>query len=309
MLGDKPNKDELNAGDAEFLEHVDESFSSFNIPVFIYSGYLASIEGKFENRGTVFKVDKENGINVIYDKIQLFQEAGFLDVFCPGGVLQTEIHKDLHRAFVEQFKKSEDLENIINSIKSVTDAEDLPKRIERVFKRIAVRALLTELLSPEIDGDGALVEESVGSTEHYVHRINQVPVWTGDLFKKKGNDEHLFILTPRCNVIRNDEILVCPFALGEITKPKNIGKALQGDPTVSGYDRYLPPSPTFKGGKLLLSKFYVVKKDELLAEYERVLSLSDELTNEILGKFGAYFFRTGITPWHAEEIKGQLPKK
>ena len=38
-------------------------------------------------------------------------------------------------------------------------------------------------------------------------------------------------------------------------------------------------------------------------------TMSDELTNEILGKFGAYFFRTGITPWDPAEVKAQVNDK
>ena len=52
----------------------------------------------------------------------------------------------------------------------------------------------------------------------------------------------------------------------------------------------------------MLSRYSMKSKEVLLDGYERIISLSDELTNEIIGKFGAYFFRTGITPWDQQEV-------
>ncbi|MDL2257200.1 hypothetical protein LJC06_03235 [Bacteroidales bacterium OttesenSCG-928-I14] len=150
-------------------------------------------------------------------------------------------------------------------------------------------------------------EETVNSVEHYIRRINVIPIWTGDIFRKKGTNDFIFILTPRCNVTRSNQILVCPFHWKEIiSKTDKISKMLQGDPMVSGYDRHIPPSPIFEGGKLALSKYYILERSDILDNYELVVSLSDELTNEIIGKFGAYFFRTGITPWDTREIQEQI---
>ncbi|MNU99402.1 hypothetical protein D3C71_895320 [compost metagenome] len=159
------------------------------------------------------------------------------------------------------------------------------------------------MLLPDIDEKGTVIEETLNPVEHYIRRIGDLPVWTGDIFKKKDSDDCVFVLTPRCNVLRSSTILVCPFMWKDIiTKKDKISKMLQGDPTVSGYDRHIPPSPTFEGGKLSLSKYWIVEKETLISDYTRIITLSDELTNEILGKFGAHFFRTGITPWDPNEV-------
>lgn len=300
---------EVGRASAKFLEEIKRSYADYNIPIFIYTGHLDKVPPDLQHCGTVFAVDKSKGINVIYDKIKLFHESGFLEVFCPGGTLEGQLYKDLHMAFTQQFKNGEDLVNIINSVKDSTEAEIFPQRTKRIFKRIAIRSLLSNLISPEVNGKGEIIEEHLSSTEHYITRINPIGIWTGDIFKKREAAEHIYILTPRCNIIRNNNILYCPFALGETIKAEDkISKMLQGDPQVSGYDRYLPPSPTFKGGKLLISKFNIISKQEILQNYERIITTSDELTNEILGKFGAYFFRTGITPWDPIEAKAQMIK-
>ncbi len=310
LWGEIPDKEEAGEGHSKFLEDIKRSYADFNIPIFIYTGHLEKVTPELQNCGTVFAVDKDEGINVIYDKIILFHESGFLEVFCPGGILEDQLHKDLHMAFTQQFKGGEDLVNIINSIKGSTETKIFSQHTKRIFKRIAIRSLLSDLISPEKNEEGEIIEEHLSSTEHYIMRINPIDVWTGDIFKKKEAEEYIYILTPRCNIIRNDTILYCPFALGEIIKAEDkISKMLQGDPEVSGYGRYLPPSPTFKGGKLLVSKFNMISRQDILQDYERIITTSDELTNEILGKFGAYFFRTGITPWDPIEAKTQIKGK
>ncbi|MCB0485283.1 MAG: hypothetical protein KDC47_03710 [Flavobacteriaceae bacterium] len=303
LVGDNASEDELN-GNPEFLHYVKQNFASYNLPIFIYSGHLDVIENQFDGNGTVFKVSKDVSIQVIYDKIKLLLESGFIEVFCPGGVLETEIYHDLHKAFTKQFIDSSEIEKIINNIKGENENfVESSERIKKVFKRIAIRSLLSDLLLPEVDGEGKLSEETVNSVEHYIRRIGDIPVWTGDIFKKNDSDDFLFILTPRCNVIRSESILVCPFIWKDIIKKKDkISKMLQGDPNVSGYDRHLPPSPIFEGGKLSLSKYSMIPKQTIIEEYQLHISLSDELTNEIIGKFGAHFFRTGITPWDPTEV-------
>jgi hypothetical protein len=309
LWGEISAAEESGEGTAKFLEDIKRSYADHNLPIFIYTGHRDKVPPELQNCGTVFAIDKEEGINVIFEKVKLFHESGFLEVFCPGGILEKQIYRDLHIAFTHQFRSGEDLVNIINSVKSSTGAGTFPERTKRIFKRIAVRSLLSDLVSPEVDGEGGIIEEQLGSVEHYITRINPIDVWTGDIFKKREEAEHIYILTPRCNIIRSSNILYCPFALGETIKVEDkISKMLQGDPLVSGYDRYLPPSPTFKGGKLLISKFNMISKQEILQNYERVITTSDELTNEILGKFGAYFFRTGITPWDPVEAKAQIMK-
>ncbi|WP_425638818.1 hypothetical protein ACPUEN_04370 [Algoriphagus yeomjeoni] len=306
LIGHKATQDELS-GNPEFLAVIEEKFIRYNLPIFIYSGQLESISDRYNQNGTVFKVSKDESISEIFTKIKFLSDSGFIEVFCPGGILERQIHRELHHAFTKQFLHSDEIEKIILNIKGAQGFELSRDRIKKVFKRIAVRTLHFELLLPEVNEKGQIIEETVSTSEHYIRRIGSIPVWTGDIFKKKGLDEFVFILTPRCNVIRNNEILVCPFNYKDIIKKKDkISKMLQGDPTVSGYDRHIPPSPIFEGGKLALSKYFMLKKEILVNEYSLAITLSDELTNEILGKFGSHFFRTGITPWDSTEATDEI---
>ncbi len=309
LLSDDPEPKEINQDDAAFLEDLKTGFATFNVPIFIYSGYLEALPDIFDNCATVFKIDKANEDfkEKIIDKIALLYHSGFIDVFCPGGVLENQIHIDLHKAFTKQFLHNDEIEKMITNIKGNHSVEESSDRIKKVFKRIAIRTLLFELLLPDLDEEGKVVEETVSASEHYIRRVGPIPIWTGDIFKKKDIDEFVFVLTPRCNVTRKKQILVCPFIWKEIiSKDDKIAKMLQGDPMVSGYDRYLPPSPIFEGGKLALSSYFMIEQKELINNYYRIVTLSNELTNEILGKFGSHFFRTGITPWNSSEVKDEL---
>ncbi|RKN81210.1 hypothetical protein [Ulvibacterium marinum] len=307
LLSEEPGGEELQKNNAKFLENIKTSFANYNIPIFIYSGYLEALGDDFDGYGTVYKIDKDKGIKPVFDQFKSLYDSGFIEVFCPGGLIESQLHEDLHIAFTNQFNQNDQIGKIIEQIKINVGEELAPGRTKKVFKRIAIRSLLSDLLAPEVGEDGRLVEENVNTIEHYIQRAGKIPVWTGDIFKKNESEEFVFILTPRCNVMRSQSLLVCPFILGEIiTKKDKISKMLQGDPTVSGYDRHIPPSPIFEGGKLALSKYFMIERQQLINNYFKRVSLSDELTNEIIGKFGAHFFRTGITPWDSNEVKNQI---
>ena len=123
LLSSNPSADELHQHDAEFIDNVHYSFSRLNIPIFVYSGYLQALEGKYESDGTVFKIDKEKGFGEILTKITKFQNSGFLDVFSPNGELNKLLLNDLHLSFTKQFNSNNQIEEIIDSI-SVPEGDD-----------------------------------------------------------------------------------------------------------------------------------------------------------------------------------------
>jgi len=310
LLSSEPNSNELHQNDAEFLESINTSFSTYNIPIFVYSGYLQALDGKFENHGTVFKVDKGTGIEFIFDKIKKLFESGFIDVFSPNGLLNEQLLKDLNLSFTKQFSNNSQIESIIDSINNAQDAEPV-ERVQRVFKRIALRSLMSSLLAPELDeGTDQIKPDFLNPVEHYLQRISPFKFWTGDIFRKKDNTECYIIITPRCDFASKnlDNFLVCDLIVGDFphkttssdAKDK-ISKALNDNPLYSGYSRFIPPCALFEGGKIELSKYKMINKEELSNDFDRIISLSDELTNEILGKFGAYFFRSGINPFNKDE--------
>lgn len=311
LLSSDPTSGELHQKDAEFIENIHSSFSNFNIPIFVYSGYLQALDGEYENSGTVFKIDKERGIEEVLQKISKLYNTGFIDVFSPDGKLNELLFKDLNLSFTKQFNNNTQIEAIIDSI-TVTKGEDSVERVQKVFQRIALRSLMSSLLAPEINQEtGNLKFDFLNTVEHYVQRISPFDFWTGDIFLKKDDRKTCFlIVTPRCNVASKsfENLLVCKIELGQFptdisnrAAKDKIGYALTDNPEFSGYDRFLPPCPLFEGGKVLIAKYQMINKNELSQNYNRVISLSEELTNEILGKFGAYFFRSGINPWDKDE--------
>jgi hypothetical protein len=282
------------------LEDIAAKFNELRIPIFIHSTYAEDIQN-FNNCGTVWKIAKSGtSVATVVDTITKLDESGFIEAFTPSGLIEQSLMQELHKSFTEQFRDGE-IEKIINSIK-ISDPDEFRIRAIQVFKRIAVRSLMSEVQAPLISEKGG-----VNPIEHYYRRISKVDLWTGDVLKSKGEDSYVLIITPRCNVLRDDSLLVCLIKVGDFpdsigTKnQEKVGHALTDKPEVSGYNRYLPPSPIFKGGKVLLSNYSMMSRQILSQDFEVIISLSDELTNELLGKFGAYFFRTGITPWNKNE--------
>lgn len=313
LLSSDPSSGELHQKDAEFIENIKSSFIIYNIPIFVFSGYLQALDGEFENSGTVFKIDKGSGFNEIVDKISKFYNSGFIDVFSPNGKLIELLSKDLNISFTKQFKKNTQIEETIDSIIN-SKGDNTVERVQKVFQRIALKSLMSSLLAPEIDETtGELKIDFLNPVEHYVQRISPFEFWTGDIFlKKDGSKSCVLIVTPRCNVASKsfENLLACKINLGEFPEKKDkIGYALTDKPETSGYDRFLPPCPLFEGGKVVISNYQMINKKELSHEYFRAVSLSDELTNEILGKFGSYFFRSGINPWDKDETIQYIAQK
>lgn len=313
LLSSDPTTGELHQQDAEFIENIHKSFSAFNIPIFVYSGYLQALEGEYESSGTVYKIDKDSGIEAVFNKIEKLYKSGFIDVFSPNGKLNQLLYNDLHISFTKQFNNNSQIEAIIDSIDKGKD-ENTTERVQKVFQRIALKSLMSSLLAPEIiEETGELKIDFLNPVEHYLQRISPFEFWTGDIFiKKDGSKSCLLIVTPRCNVASKsfENLLVCNIKLGEFPEKKDkIGYALTDKPETSGYDRFLPPCPLFEGGKVLISNYQMINKKELSNEYFRAISLSDELTNEILGKFGSYFFRSGINPWDKDETIQYIAQK
>ncbi len=298
LVGHNPGREELDEGNAKFLTYVEDSFAKYNIPIFIYSGYLELIEEQFRDYGTVFKVSKDEGVGVIFAKVKLLHDSGFLNLFCPGGSLETEIHKEIHESFVKQFRDGE-IEKIIQTIQR-SNPDNLNVRCTVIFKRIAIKALMSKLLSPVIED-----EATVNAIEHYYRRINAVEFWTGDILEKNDRSQQLIILTPRCDCIRGSHFIACTIEsdFPPDNKKDKIRRALTDNPNFSGTAfRYLPPAPVFSGGKVDFASHRTMTREELQSDYKVIISLSDDLTNEILAKFGSYFLRTGINTIDVDEL-------
>ena len=265
------------------------------------------LEGKFDDYGTVYKIDKSDGIDVIFKKVKLYHDSGFLDLFCPGGFLDTQMHNEMHETFVSQFRHGE-IENIINTVQQA-DANGCKERCTILFKRIAVQTLMSKLISPVIEEESA-----VNAAEHYYRRMNSIKFWTGDILEKNDKTEKVLILTPRCDCKKSTSHLICTvnnqFPKDLTKKGKEaILNALINNPQVTGYKlRPLPPCALFSGGSADISTYRLISITELEANYKVLISLSDGLTNEILAKFSAFFLRTGINTIDFKEEISYLEK-
>lgn len=303
------NKSEEDTHIFKIKNTIADNFDKYRIPLFIHSAFTDYFTD-FDGKGTVFKIEKSgSSIKTICEKIKLFHESNFLEIFRFGGILESNYLEQLHNAFTQQFKNNE-IEKIITSIKE-TSGDKYQERTAEVFRRIAVRSLFHNLTAVRKDKEGNLNEISLNYVEHYYRRCSTYDVWTGDIFRKKEAEETILVMTPRCDINkpRCKQILACkivPLANLEINLEKNeiFQRAINDNLNLtSGSYRILSASPLFKGGKIEYISPITINRQSLIADYELVVSLSDELINDIVRKFSAYILRSGVSETEMEEAK------
>jgi len=300
-------KEEAESLKFDILDDIVSNYRKYRIPIFIHSAFAHKVEG-YNNLGTLFKIPK-NGESAegILNKIKLFYDSGFLDIFSPGGFLEKELHHELHNAFIEQFQ-GEEVEQILKSIEH-SSPKSFKDRTKDVFLRISVRALFQNLVSEKKHEQSGEIEEiRINAVEHYYRRKGDFPVWTGDIFQNKEGRK-IVILTPRCDINNgycNGNYLACNVEALEEKRVKGFGKEpenikdyIEDNPQNTGLKfRYLVPTPAFSGGKIDLPSYFIINQSKLTgttAEYNYHISLSDELTNDVVRKYASYILRGGVS--------------
>ncbi|MCD0487919.1 hypothetical protein LPB86_06745 [Pedobacter sp. MC2016-14] len=317
------NKEEETAGSYQSVGYINEQYSKNRVPIFIHSGFLESFTD-LADKGTVFRVPKKTtSVDTICSSIKSMHDSGFLDIFSIGGSLEKKIMSELHDAFVDQFKANE-IEGIISSIKSAS-SENVELRTKEVFERLALRAVYQNAISNKPNQEGI----KVNSIEHYYRRnTKKYAFWTGDIFKviAEGAEELLFLATPRCNISNGNYEKLLFFKVnplredqkasfsntkidnkdtGETKGQKQIRTSITDDVTnsfVGERFRFLPKTPQFEGGFVDCMKCITVSKEDVdPSKYNYVISLVDDLTNDVVRKAAAYLLRGGISDTAYEE--------
>ena len=304
-------------------EYIQAEFDHNRIPIFIHSGNLEHYND-LRDKGTVFRTPKSaKSIEEILVSLKKMQKSGFLNIFCLGGELESRIMKEIHSAFVSQFKDKE-IEGIIDSIQESCESENLMNRTHEVFERIAIRTVYENLVSASKLEDGSIKEVQLNSIEHYYRRTSDFDFWTGDIFNSKDGSNRCVILTPRCNIGHKnyDELLLCKVQdiseqnLKELTGRKGeerLKKNITDHQIVGERYRFLPPTPQFSGGLVDFKTNFTMTEERFKELYELDLTLSDELTNDVVRKYASYVLRGGISETEFKEahhyVKMLLPEE
>ena len=296
---------------------IKKQYDENRIPIFIHSGNLQHYEG-YKDEGTVYRIEKSgDSASKICSTIKLMHKSQFLNIFCRNGLLEQKIMSEIHASFTKQYKGDE-IENIIKSIEAV-NSENLSDRVIEVFQRMAIRSLFYNLTETKSSNDNSVEEIKLNSIEHYYRRNNEaIKFWTGDIFKSRAENHFCVILTPRCNLghLNFEELLCCKimdFSTQHFeafdSQKKGVTafrKSITDDvtnPLVGEIFRFLPPTPQFSGGLVDFRKLFTVTLNEFEESYENspFISLSEELTNDIVRKFTGYLQRGGISETEINE--------
>lgn len=313
--------DDMETSIGETIKQIKNHYENNRIPIFVHSGNLAHFTD-LDEKGTIIKKEKTSkSIGEIVNSIELMLNCGFLNIFSINGTLDKKIMTEIHSAFINQFKHNE-IEEIIKSIQNGESKEpDTIDRTKEVFERIAIRAIYQNLINNDIGEKGIIVN----TIEHYYRRTNTDKhyFYTGDIFEDQDN-KMFFVATPRCNVSNKnyEEILLCEVneitdnqatsfqstkvdnkTTGETKGSKQLRTSITDDVTNSFIGerfRFLPPSPQFKGGFVDFRKVITVTEDELNG-FNLIISLVDDLTNDVVRKLSSYLLRGGISDTAYEE--------
>ena len=306
------DKEEERAHRFQIVNDINENYNNYRLPIFIHSTHL-EFYNDFQSKGTVFKLLKsEKSVTEICTMIKTMNECGFLDLFCLNGLIENKIMTELHRAFTDQYVDDEIIE-IIESIKSVSSV-NITNRTTEVFERIAIRSVFQNVISARKKSDNKIEEVKINSVEHFYRRTKGFTFWTGDILKNTEKNTHIIILTPRCDLSHDncEYILFCEIKPLEDKKikdfakdPDNLRDYIIDNAQKTGYKyRYLPNSPLFEGGKIDFTCLNVGTIERLSNEYTYIISLSDELTNDVVRKFTSYLMRSGIS--ETEEFEASV---
>jgi len=284
-------------------QYISNQFTENRIPIFVHSGNLQHYDA-MNDCGTVFKIEKsKSSTEKICSSIRLMEESGFLNIFSFNGSIENQLMSELHSSFISQFKGNE-IEEIIQSIKSSSDnPETYQARTSEVFKRIAIRSVYENTVS---SGEGTS-EVKLNAIEHYYRRTDTRLFWTGDIFINQKKDERIIILTPRCNIENKNYagLLACSVQtfdqekINQLTGRKgeaNLRKNITDDVSLVGERfRFLPPTPQFTGGIVDFIEIRTIEEETLKKEFELLITVSDELANDVVRKLANYVLRGGIS--------------
>lgn len=309
MVMDLNNQDKSTTSIAETIAQIKLHHENNRMPIFVHSGNLEHFT-ELNEKGTIIKKEKNSkSIEEIIDSIDLMLKSGFLNIFSINGTLDEKIMSEIHSAFINQFKHNE-IEEIIKSIQKVTPNEpDFSNRINEVFERIAIRSIYQNF----INNDSVNNSVTVNAIEHYYRRTNisKHCFYTGDIFED-GDKKMYFVATPRCDISNKkfEKILLCEInqieeqhGFSSKNAQKNIQSSITDNVTninIAERYRFLPPSPQFKGGFVDFRKIITVCEDELEG-FNLIISLVDDLTNDVVRKLASYLLRGGISDTAYEE--------
>jgi hypothetical protein len=290
------DKGEDGKGTFSVADDIEQNFNKYRVPIFIHSGNLNNYD-RFDDYGTVFKIEKgKNSSKEICELLKKFEETGFIELFPQNGVIESSLMSELHDSFTRQFK-DKDIKNIIDSIDGSSDEKI--QRVKDVFLRIAVRSLISKLLKPIPESE---YDFKIHGVEHFLRRQNGKEFWTGDIHINKESKKTFLILTPRCDVSKKDPLAVVVVREHLEVTHKTVDKFIT-DNIKNKNLRYIPKTAIYDGGVADFASFELISRKELTDSYDYFITLSDELTNDIISKYCSYVSRSGIEEMNIEETK------
>ncbi|NKX14549.1 hypothetical protein [Bacillus cereus] len=298
----------LSPGDksGEGNQIIKQIKDNLRFPVTVMSGYPQDLDAEFQEGHPFIKVyNKDDNLQEIISEIVKIYKVGITNILGKKG----KIEEYINNIFWNHLSKN--IEFWSEHTEKAVDVE-----------KILLRYTLSHLQEYLDLSDTQEEFEQYFPVEMYVIPPIKKHPFTGDIINK--DNKYWIILNPSCDmaqckaksvVIAEIESINMPYVEGlkraiqqgnEQAQPSKdiLGKLL----TNSGSLKYhfLPSSFEFPGGFINFQKLVSVKYKDIVADYERVASISDRFSKEIIARFSHYYARQGQPDFDIDSLLDKI---
>ncbi|MED0958219.1 hypothetical protein [Bacillus paramycoides] len=275
---------------------VDIIVNKIRIPITIRTGYPTQFSSeKIDESNSFLKIYKKtDSIDEILHGIVQWYGIGLASTLGTKGILESCLNK----LFWEQISK-----NLNEWEKNKEDS----KEQEKSLLRYTLNVLQSYL---EVDLDSGKYE-NFHPAEVYIKPPIKQDLFFGDILKKSGN-EHFLILTPSCEmaqgkykkillsrILNHEDLEGFKQARTGYIENQSKGKrsALEkwfrnGHDSSLGY-HFLPSYSDFPGGFIDFQDVVSLSQETVIAEYEKIATVTNQFAKDISSRFTLYYARQG----------------
>jgi len=302
LADDKEPSDDEDGEKLGGRQVVDLIFSSFQLPMFVYTGTPSHIEALRNRESTFFKIHKRDDVLVadILTAILKINQGGLLSLLGDDGIVQT-FGRHFHNIFWKHL---------------APDGEYwlLPDNRDALTRYAAQH--MTEYLERSSDPAHAGFMP-MQPAEMYIAPAIKDRIYTGDILRRVATGELWIVLTPACDIVfqKLDKSVSPPrylrkadfIALAGLTQWHRMHGMPAGGGTPSGgqlealkkyaqLQRYyfLPKHKVLEASFVDFQRLTSIPEQEIDTDaYERLASVSGPFIKDIVAQFSYYYSRQG----------------
>lgn len=299
-----------NTVNLEGLELVEEIVNNLRFPLFIVSGSIAQID-KEENFLFKKRLRDGNFQDVLGEIVEVYN-TGITHILGRKG----SIDQYLTKIFWEHLSTSMNI--------WVNDKLRNPVQKQKILERY-ILLHIQEYLELTTESDF----EDYHPAEIYIIPPIKTKLFTGDIMREKTTQRMYIVLTPSCDLAQSKakDILLADIESeneGLLTEKIGILKRGKADAdklaqaekdlkaliknSYSNKYHFLPKYGYINSGLINFQKLRSVRTKDITCNFERISSINNNFTKDIIARFSYYYSRQGSPDFNIDEIYDSLIK-